>query len=85
MKRGCRVLLRLYPADYRARFADEMSAAFDHTPRRHLFRELGGLIAGAASEWIAKLTANPLVRARTLPDIRKMRPAGVSREDWFRQ
>jgi hypothetical protein len=86
-----RILLRLYPADYHARFASEMSSAFAqaaanlHGPGliRFLFTELSGLLACAVKEWIAKLTSNSLVRARSLPDIRKMRPAGVSREAWF--
>jgi hypothetical protein len=85
-----RTLLRLYPADYYARFASEMATAFDrasadvHRSRtRFLFSELRGLLIAIAREWLAKLTANPIVRARTLPDLRKMRPAGVSKEAWF--
>ena len=89
MKRIYRTLLHLYPADYHARFASEMTGAFLAAAEsrgnrsRFLVSELHGLLIGAAREWRAKLTSNPLVRARTLPDIRKMRPAGVSREAWF--
>ena len=41
------------------------------------------LAAGAAAEWAAKLTTEPSVRGRSLPDVRMMRPAGVPREVWF--
>jgi hypothetical protein len=87
-----RALLRLYPCDYTASFADEMLAAFraglgercgrgDLTA--FLLTEFAGALAGAAREWIAKLTTDRAVRGRFLPDLRMMRPAGVSREDWF--
>jgi hypothetical protein len=38
---------------------------------------------GAGREWLAKLTTEETVRGRSLPDLRMMRPAGVSREVWF--
>ena len=80
-------LLRLYPRDYRARFAAEMLKAFEVTAsergrdRGHfIFSEMIGLVAGAGSEWIAKLTTDASLRGRTLPDLVKMRPPGVPRE-----
>ncbi len=87
-------LLRLYPRDYTAAFADEMAAAFERACAEHrrggraaLVRfavsEMAGLFTGAAREWIAKLTTDSSVRGRCLPDLRKMRPAGVPRELWF--
>jgi hypothetical protein len=38
---------------------------------------------GAGREWLAKLTTDRSVRGRYLPDLRMMRPVGVSRELWF--
>lgn len=87
-------LLGLYPRDYATAFADEMTAAFERACAEHrqqgrvaLVRfavsEMAGLFAGAAMEWIAKLTTDSSVRGRCLPDLRKMRPAGVPRELWF--
>ncbi len=87
-------LLRLYPRDYAAAFADEMTAAFERACAEHqregraaLVRfavsEMAGLLVGAATEWMAKLTTDSSVRGRCLPDLRKMRPAGVPRELWF--
>jgi len=89
-----RVLLRLYPSDYAALFADEMINAFEQgcneyrSQRRAPFvrfvvRELVGLIIGLIAEWIAKLTTDTSTRGRSLPDLRKMRPAGVPYELWF--
>ena len=80
MRRVYRAALRLYPYDYRSRFGAEMAATF-HPARP--FRELGGLLPGAAREWIAKWTTPAWIRGRHLPDDRKMRPAGVSKQDWF--
>jgi len=69
-----------------------MTAAFVTATNEHraararfLAAELTALLLAIASEWTAKLTANPLVRARNLPDLRKMRPAGVSKEAWFKE
>ena len=78
-----RALLGLYPYDFRAAFAAEMLAGFAKDDAEHCGAELAGLLAGAAAEWIAKLTSDPAVRARTLPDLRMMRPAGMPREVWF--
>jgi hypothetical protein len=45
--------------------------------------ELIGLLIGAGAEWIAKFTSDSSVRARCLPDLRMMRPPGVTRETFF--
>ena len=42
--------------------------------------ELIGLLRGAISEWIAKLTTDRSTRGRSLPDLLLMRPPGVSWE-----
>jgi hypothetical protein len=87
MKRAYRTLLRLYPADYRALFAAEMARAFDRVAEeRHgfLVKECIGVIAGAGAEWIAKWTTDASVRGSVMPDLRMMRPPGVSKEVWFR-
>jgi hypothetical protein len=87
MKRAYRTLLRLYPADYRAMFAAEMTRAFDRVVEEcHSYHtaELLGVIAGAAREWIAKWTTEPSVRGRSLPDLRMMRPPNISKELWYR-
>jgi hypothetical protein len=84
--------LRLYPADYRARFQREMLAAYTDMRQqlvpgacgqaRAVIREFSGLVAGAAREWTAKWCTDRSARARVLPDCRMMRPAGVSRREW---
>jgi len=87
MKRAYRTLLRLYPADYRAMFAAEMTRAFDRlVEERHdcLAGELLGAVAGAAREWVAKWTTDPSVRGRSLPDLRFMRPPNIPKELWYR-
>ena len=95
MNKAYLILLGLYPRDYRVAFAAEMRTAFNVTleerrsgGRASLARfavgELASLAVGAASEWIAKLTTDPSIRGRSLPDIVKMRPPGVSREAHFR-
>ena len=87
-------LLRLYPWDYATAFSADMTTAFDEACReqrrrghRPLIRfatsEFLGLILGAGSEWFAKLTTEESVRGRYLPDLRMMRPVGVSQELWF--
>ena len=81
-RRVYKALLRLYPRDYRAMFASEMLAAFEQAAaaqhsRGFLLAELSSLLAGAASEWIAKLTTDDSVRGRLLPDRLLMRPPGV--------
>jgi hypothetical protein len=80
-------LLRLYPRDYRAMFAREMRYAFEITVHEIganlIAAELIGLIRGALSEWIAKLTTDRTIRGRALPDLVMMRPPGVAREVHF--
>jgi hypothetical protein len=88
MRRAYQLMLSLYPADYRASFAAEMlstllSAAGERGRARFAISEFAGLACGAAYEWIAKLTTDPSVRGRYLPDLRMMRPPGVRREEWF--
>ena len=88
-----RTLLRLYPADYRALFARQMLDSFEREAKerrcgrvafiRFLLAELAGLISSAGAEWVAKWTTDSVVRGRALPDLRMMRPPGVSRERWF--
>ena len=83
MLRLYRILVRLYPRDYKLVFEAEMLAAFDAAAQEHrgrtgfLLAEIFGLIRGAAAEWIAKRRSNPWVRARFLPDPMKMRPPGA--------
>ncbi len=83
-----RVLLRLYPHDYFDAFAGEMLNAFEsvvqeHPDARFVLAECAGVLAGATAEWFAKLTTDRAVRGRAMPDLRMMRPAGVSKEAWF--
>jgi hypothetical protein len=91
VKRAYTTLLRLYPRDYRAMFAREMWNAFEITGAerrahgrvvlvRFAAAELIGLLKGAVSEWIAKLTTDSSIRGRALPDLLLMRPPGVSWE-----
>jgi len=79
-------LLRLYPADYRARFAEEMRATLAGADRDGSCAclELTGLLRGIVVEWTAKLTCDAAARGRHLPDCRKMRPIGVTRVEWAR-
>jgi len=82
-----RAFLQLYPYDYRALFASEMLAAFEQAAQerrqrradfvRFTVAEMASLLAGAASEWIAKLTTDSAIRGRCLPDRMRMRPPGV--------
>ena len=83
MKRAYRALLGLYPYDFRAAFAAEVLAGFDRVAAERHGAELASLLAGAAAEWIGKLTSDSSARARALPDLRMMRPAGMPREMWF--
>ena len=73
MIRAYRILLRLYPNDYRNVFAGEMLNAFalalDERRGRGTPGEIGfvlgefmGLIAGACAEWISKWTTNGATR-----------------------
>jgi hypothetical protein len=88
-------LLRLYPRDYRLWFADEMHDAFaDGLAERRargraavfLFAgvEIGSVLSGALSEWIAKRRSDRAIRGRCLPDAGTMRPPGVSKADHYR-
>ena len=83
MKRAYAAVLKLYPYDFRAAFAAEMLAAFSAVDADRRGAELAGLLTGAAAEWIAKFSSDRWVRARALPDLRMMRPAGMPRELWF--
>ena len=93
IERAYEFALRLYPADYRARFAAEMLTAFEEAVADHhgvgtvasvrfALGELTALVSGAAVEWFAKLRSDGAARGRCLPDCRMMRPAGVTREEW---
>ena len=95
MHRTYQTLLKLYPTDYRASFAAGMMDTFEKATQqgrlhgraafvRLALAELAGLPWGIAAEWIAKLSTDRCVRGRCLPDLRMMRPVGVSRESWFR-
>jgi hypothetical protein len=50
---------------------------------RFTLSEFVGLLIALGGEWIAKLTSDDAVRARSVPDLRRMRPPGVSRDEWF--
>jgi len=78
-----RTLLHLYPRDYFNAFAAEMLEAFESAGAARPVQEFAGLLASVGREWIAKLTTDRAVRGRCLPDLRMMRPAGVSKEAWF--
>src|SRR5262249_2788761 len=88
------ILLRLYPRDYRISFTAEMVTTFAEAAEdrrghgrvifvRFAVAELIGLLIGAGAEWLAKFTSDSSTRGRCLPDLRVMRPPGVSREQWF--
>jgi hypothetical protein len=83
MTRVYRLILGLYPYDFRARFEAEMLAAFKHHRREPVSHELAWLCLGAAREWVAKWAKPKHIRGRHLPDLRMMRPVGVTREMWF--
>ena len=93
-KRAYDALLRLYPTDFRTRFAAEMLSTFEEAAtercKQGVLRsvhfasiELLGLLVGAAAEWRAKLSTDSSVRGRCLPDLRMMRPPGVTQKLWF--
>jgi hypothetical protein len=82
---------RLYPADFRARFHDDMRTTIDLSVESipdgrsravWAVREATGLAAGAIREWSAKFVGDPVARARALPDCRYMRPVGITRAEW---
>jgi hypothetical protein len=95
MARVYKQLLKLYPAEYRALFGEEMSACFETTAQecreRGVFAllcyavlELIGLVRAACGEWIARLSyaiyhSKSYITDRCLPDNGLMRPAGVAR------
>jgi hypothetical protein len=123
MRRAYDILLRLYPRDYRARFAAEMLATFEEAAEgrrghgwavvvRFAIAELFSLLTGVAIEWvgncayvvyrsanlirpfslvadwIANFTLaighfNHSFRGRCAPDLRMMRPPGVSWESFY--
>ena len=100
MKRAYDILLRLYPADYRALFAPEMSTAFEEAAEesrnrgwdvfaRFALAELAGLVIGAGTEWGAKFTA-AICHSNISPSaaahrlLQKMRPPGVSRDSFYK-
>ncbi|HEV2445195.1 MAG TPA: hypothetical protein VGS58_04715 [Candidatus Sulfopaludibacter sp.] len=86
MRRAYRLILRLFPFDYRLWFAAEILAAFDRAHREGgTARELAALAAALPAEWIAKLSTDPAVRGRALPDVRMMRPVGIPQHVWFRR
>jgi hypothetical protein len=91
MTRIYRILLKLYPRDFRSRFASEMQSAFDAFTQEHqgtaflrlAVMEIATLLKGALSEWVAKSSTSSLIRGRSLPDPLVMRPAGVAWESWY--
>jgi len=100
MKRAYDILLRLYPADYRALFAAEMSTAFEEAAEesrnrgwdafaRFALAELAGLVIGAGTEWGARFTA-AICHSNISPSaaahrlLQKMRPPGVSRDSFYK-
>ena len=94
MERIYRVLLRLYPYDFRFWLSAGMlhdvaqSAASARASGRAAFllwatRELAELLRGCAAEWFAKFTGDAFARSSALSDWRMMRPASISKEAWF--
>lgn len=69
IRRGYKILLRLYPPEYRAIFGKEMVSIFEEASeerRTHgyfgfmwfVITELIGLLEGAGAEWITKFTSS---------------------------
>ena len=86
MRLAYRLILRLFPFDFRLWFAAEMLVAFDQAHREGRgARELAVLTAALPAERLAKLRTDPAVRGRALPDVRMMRPVGVPQHVWFRR
>jgi hypothetical protein len=50
---------------------------------RFVASELSSLVWEVGKEWLAKLTTEESVRGRSLPDLRRMRPVGITQEVWF--
>ena len=82
-------LLSLYPWDYATAFSEDMRIAFEEACGeqgrrgrwnfvRFVSSELSSLVWGAGKEWFAKRTTEKSVRGRSLPDLRKMRPVGIT-------
>ena len=100
LKRAYDILLRLYPADYRALFAAEMLTAFEEAAderrergravfARFVLAELAGLVIGAGAEWSAKFTqdafqSNISASAKARWLLLRMRPLGVSRDSFYK-
>jgi hypothetical protein len=118
-----KTLLRLYPPDHRAVFADEMLSVFEEVAEeqrqhtrvifaRFVAEELTHLLMGAAAEWNSKIAydvyrsanlvrrgslladwiahlvyavynSNSSFRSRCVPDLRMLRPPGVSWESFY--
>ncbi len=87
------IAVRFYPADYRRRFRAEMQATFLSAigaSRRsgalacgeRASVEIVALLVSAAREWRQKAASDPLARARAFPDCSRMRPVGITREEW---
>lgn len=86
MRGACRLLLRLYPYDYRLWFAPDMLDSIGGACQAGRgAREVMALARGLPVEWTAKWFTDRAVRGRALPDVRMMRPAGVPRQVWFRR
>lgn len=79
MRRFFEALLRLYPAQYRARFSREIRAVLEQSAAEHRTKgafalitfyigETTGLLAGIATEWTAKLTSSTHYLPPTAPD-----------------
>ena len=89
-----RALVTLYPWDYATVFSEDMKITFDEACEEYRVRgrwqfvcfaatEVFSLVWGVGKEWLAKLTTEESVRGRSLPDLRMMRPVGITREVWF--
>jgi hypothetical protein len=86
-------MVGLYPRDFRARFGREMSETLRvklsiagqagwFTLTCVALAEACGLFFGVAGEWIVKLASDPMSRARSFPDCSRMRPVGITRQEW---
>jgi hypothetical protein len=50
-----RALLKLYPADFRTQFSEEMVSVFEQRPAGNLTKELLGLVKGAHTMWLSRV------------------------------
>lgn len=96
MRRAYVFLLQLYPRDFGATFAAEMLSAFEEAAGdqrergtafyfRFALAELASLVPGIGFEWCAKLIygvhdSHSYITGEYLPDLRSMRPPGISWE-----